>query len=156
MSTLGGGGFGGGEDVTGGFGGGEDVTGGFGGGEDVTGGGGDGGADEEDLVAVSGSGGGGDDTVLESSGGSEEKTREGLVAVKRLKRKKRESERSANAVILTKVGVLTTSLKVVAVTAFMMVFFWTAVCFSGKLCEKVKSKPEVNARDGVGTCSETN
>jgi len=95
--------------------------GGFGGGEDVTGGGGDGGADDEDLVAVSGSGGGGDDTVLERSGGSEEKTREGLVAVKRLKRKKR--ERSANAVILTKVGVLTTSLKVVAVTAFMMASF---------------------------------
>lgn len=126
--------------------------GGLGGGGDVAGGGGDGGADDEDLVAVSGSGGGGrgggDDTVLERGGGSEEKTREGLVAVKRLKRKKRERERSANAVILTKVGVLTTSLKVVAVTAFMMVS-WT-VCFSGKLCEKVKSKPE----DGVGTYSE--
>jgi hypothetical protein len=64
------------------------------------------------------------------------------VAVKRLKRKKTESERSTKAVILTKVGVLTISFKVVAVKAFMMTF--CTVCFSGKFGKgKSKWTPEV-------------
>lgn len=129
--------------------------GGVGGGGDGGGGGGGGGADNEDAFAVTVSGGGGgrgggdrDDVVLERRGGSEEKTREGLVTVKRLKRKKMEREKSAKAVILTKVGVLTTSLNAVAAAAFMMAF-WT-VCFSGK-CGKVESKwtPEV-MQEAVG------
>ena len=55
--------------------------------------------------------------------------REGLEEEKWLKRKKRERERRANAVILMKVGVLTASLKLVVI-----VFF---VCLSRKCRKKI-------------------